>query len=255
MIGRQMALGVQLADAADFDSYFPGGNADVVATLIGYPATAPGTGLCLFGASATGKTHLLHALVREAARRGLSTAYLPLRELTAESPQILADVDTRALVCIDDVDAALRDPAWTHALLRLIDGLRSGHRHFAVAAPAAPDRLNASAASAASAPADLVTRLAACTLLALKPLQDKDRAALLRHRAKARGLEIADDATRWLLTHLPRDPATLVAALDRLDQASLAEQRKLTLPFVQQVVGPLLQHELPLSSAAQTERG
>jgi DnaA family protein len=57
---------------------------------------------------------------------------------------------------------------------------------------------------------------------------------------------------RWLLSHLPRDPHTLIAALDRLDQASLAEQRRLTLPFAQQVVGPLLQHELPLPAAERT---
>jgi DnaA family protein len=247
MIGRQLALGVQLADAATFDTYFPGANADAIAALRGYAATAPGSGLLLYGAPAAGKTHLLHAVVRAAGDQGLGVAYLPLRELASGSPQILADVDTRALVGIDDVDAVLEDSAWTLALLRLIDALRSGHRHFVLSARAAPDRLD-------DAPPDLVTRLAACTLLALKPLQDQQRAELLRTRARVRGLEIADDATRWLLTHLPRDPATLVAALDLLDRASLAEQRKLTLPFVQQVVQPLLQHELPLTAPARTGR-
>ncbi len=245
MKGRQLALGVQLADAADFDSYFPGPNEEAVATLRGYTAAAPGAGLFLFGASATGKTHLLHALVRDAAAHGLGVAYLPLREIASEGPQILVGLESRALVCLDDVDAVVADAAWTLGVLRLIDALRAGHRHFALSARAAPDRIE-------SARPDLVTRLSACAILGLKPLQDAQRATLLRTRARARGLELADDAVRWLLSHLPRDPATLITALDRLDQASLAEQRRLTLPFVQQIVQPLLQHELPLSAAART---
>ena len=246
MKGSQLALGVQLSDTADFDSYFPGPNADAVALLRGYTRAAPGTGVLVFGASATGKTHLLHAVVRDAAERGLSVAYLPLRELTKDGPQILAGIEDRAVICIDDIEAAIADQAWSLALLRLIDSLRAAHRHFAHSARAAPDRIE-------DVKTDLRTRLAACTVVGLKPLSDSQRSTLLRSRAKARGLELPDDVVRWLLSHLPRDPHTLIAALDRLDQASLAEQRRLTLPFVQQVVGPLLLHELPLPAAARTE--
>ena len=246
MKGSQLALGVQLSDTADFGSYFPGPNADALALLRDYATRAPGTGVLLFGASATGKTHLLHALVRDAAARGLAVAYLPLRDLGVDGPQILDGLDDRAVVALDDVDAVTTDQVWTHALLRLIDKLRSTHRHFALAARAAPERLEGVAP-------DLRTRLAACTVVALKPLSDAQRGELLRSRAKTRGLEIPDDVVRWLLSHLPRDPHTLIAVLDRLDQASLAEQRRLTLPFVQQVVGPLLQHELPLPAPERTE--
>jgi DnaA family protein len=243
--GSQLALGVQLSDTADFDSYFPGPNADAIALLTTYAGAAPGTGVLLFGAPATGKTHLLHALVRDAAARGLSVAYLPLGDLAADGPQILAGVEDRALIALDDVDAVIADQVWSLALLRLIDALRSTHRHFALSARAAPERIEGIAA-------DLRTRLAACTVAGLKPLSDSQRGALLRSRAKTRGLELPDDVVRWLLSHLPRDPHTLIAALDRLDQASLAEQRRLTLPFVQQVVGPMLQHELPLPADERT---
>ena len=248
MKGSQLALGVQLSDTADFDSYFPGPNADAVALLRGYAGGAPGGGVLVFGASATGKTHLLHALIRDAAARGLSVAYLPLRELTSDGPQILAGIEDRAVICLDHFEAAIADQSWSLALLRLIDTLRAVHCHFVLSAGAAPERIE-------GVTADLRTRLAACTVAGLKPLSDAQRSALLRSRAKARGLELPDDVVRWLLSHLPRDPHTLIAALDRLDQASLAEQRRLTLPFVQQVVGPLLQHELPLPAAERTGSG
>jgi DnaA family protein len=246
--GRQLALGVQLSDTAHFDSYFAGPNGDALALLRGYAASAPGNGLLIFGAAASGKTHLLHALVRDAAARGLSVAYVPLRDVAADGPQVVAGLEDRALIALDDVEAVIEGSAWALALLRLVDALRAHHRHFALTCSVAPDRM-------AGLPKDLATRLSACTLVGLKPLQDAERATMLRSRARARGLELPDDSVRWLLTHLPRDPATLVEALERLDQASLAEQRRLTLPFVQQVVQPLLQRELPLPDGERTGSG
>ncbi|MDH5572845.1 MAG: DnaA regulatory inactivator Hda, partial [Gammaproteobacteria bacterium] len=37
---------------------------------------------------------------------------------------------------------------------------------------------------------------------------------------------------KYLLKHCPRDMKSLFEMLDRLDHASLAAQRKLTIPFV-----------------------
>jgi DnaA family protein len=242
--GQQLALGVQLRDTARFDTFFPGSNAEVIGALRAYLDAPAGNGLLLFGAPGLGKTHLLQALVREAAARRLTVAYLPLREPGASDAEALSGLEMQSLVCLDDIDIALPNAGWSLALLRLVDALRAGRRHFLLSARSAPERLQIQRS-------DLSTRLTACTLLGLKPLKDADRGELLRSRAQARGLELPAEALRWLLTHLPRDTGSLVAALDRLDHASLAAQRKLTLPFVQMAVQPLL----PSRAAAQTEPG
>lgn len=242
MRGQQLALGVQLRDAARFDTFFSGPNADVAGALRGHLDARAGNGLFLYGAPGLGKTHLLQALVREGAARGLAVAYLPLRELAPCGAEAFDGLEAQSLICLDDIDAALEDAGWSLTLLRLLDALRARHRHFCLSARSAPERL-------AIQRSDLLTRLTACTLLGLKPLKDADRGELLRSRARERGLELPDDSLRWLLTHLPRDTGSLVAALDHLDHASLAAQRKLTLPFVQRTVA------LPLNAAAQTESG
>ena len=43
-------------------------------------------------------------------------------------------------------------------------------------------------------------------------------------------------ACRWMLRRVDRDLPALTAVLDRLDHASLASQRRLTVPFVRQVL-------------------
>jgi len=68
-------------------------------------------------------------------------------------------------------------------------------------------------------------------------LDDAGKARLLALRANARGLKMPADVQRFLLRHIARDSHSLMAALQRLDDGSLHQQRHLTVPFVKQVLG------------------
>jgi DnaA family protein len=45
---------------------------------------------------------------------------------------------------------------------------------------------------------------------------------------------VSDDLIPYMLTHLPRDLRTLVAALDALDAYALARRRALTVPLLRE---------------------
>ena len=60
---------------------------------------------------------------------------------------------------------------------------------------------------------------------------------ILRQRAQTRGLELDDAVLDWLFRRVDRDLGTLTALLDRLDRASLAAQRRITVPFLRQTLG------------------
>ena len=83
---------------------------------------------------------------------------------------------------------------------------------------------------------DLRSRLAAGGVFHLRELDDADAAAVLGLRAAHRGLDLPDEVARYLLARVPRDMASLCDWLDRLDAASLAAQRRLTVPFVREVL-------------------
>jgi DnaA family protein len=51
-----------------------------------------------------------------------------------------------------------------------------------------------------------------------------------------RGLELPDETWHWLQRRLPRDMRTLYGLLDTLDEAALAAQRRLTIPFIREVL-------------------
>lgn len=220
MIGAQLPLAVQLRDTASFDTFFAGPNADIVPALRKLQGSA-----LLFGPPDSGRTHLLQAVCRLANGR-----YLPLAAFAKHGPGALEGFEHTSLLCLDDIDAVCADRDWALALLRLLDARRAAGQTQLLSASAAPERLNV-------ALPDLRTRLSACAVFGLRPLTDDDRVQLLRTRALARGLELPDEVARWLLKTRDRSTGALLAALDQLDRASLSAKRRLTLPFVQSVLG------------------
>ena len=84
---------------------------------------------------------------------------------------------------------------------------------------------------------DLRSRLAQCVRVGLQVLDDGGRREVLRVRARRRGLQIDEAAIDWLLRRVERDLGSLTGLLDRLDRESLAAQRRITVPFLRQVLG------------------
>jgi DnaA family protein len=83
---------------------------------------------------------------------------------------------------------------------------------------------------------DLVSRLSACTQVVLKPLDDTARRDAVRQRAQLRGLALDDAVLDWLFAHTQRDLGSLTALIERLDRESLAAKRRITLPFLRQLL-------------------
>jgi DnaA family protein len=221
---EQLPLGVGLHDRAVFESFLPGSNGQAVAALRGI-GTAGETAIYLHGVSGSGKSHLLQALCATQA----GAAYFPLRELGRLGPGVLEGSASLPLLAIDDLDAVAADPDWEQALFALYNERLGRGAHFVVAA----------AVPASSLPVmlpDLRSRLSALTHYALRPLDEAQQREALRMRARARGLDLPEETLVFLQRHFARDMARLCALLDQLDTASLAEQRRLTVPFIREVL-------------------
>ncbi len=73
----------------------------------------------------------------------------------------------------------------------------------------------------------------------VQALADTDRSAALQLRARHRGLELPDKTARYLITRSRRDMASLYGLLDTLDREALRAQRRLTVPFVRDVLNQI----------------
>ncbi len=212
-----------------FETYTVGENEASVALLAQAAKTVAAPWVFVSGAVGSGKTHLLIAACAAASEEGVSAQYVTLTSLRDQSESAIRAFGGSALLCIDDVDALARQPEAEHALFDLYNRCRAEKSTLIFAAKTIPTQIGLSLP-------DLASRLASCTQVVLKPLADAERSEALRQRACARGLVLDDTVLEYLLTHYARDLGTLTGLLERLDRESLAAKRRITVPFLRQML-------------------
>ncbi len=227
---EQLSLRVRLRDEATFENFQGERNAAAAARVkafVGQPGPA-GTVIC--GDQGVGKSHLLHAACLEAEQNGAAALCLSLEEAAQLSPEALEGLEQFELVALDDLESLPRQRDWEEALLHLYNRLQDLGHHLLLSSVEPP-------ASQSPALADLGSRLRALPVIQLARPGDEERLHLLKARADCRGLSLNADVATYILRRAPRDMGSLLDILERLDEASLQSQRRLTIPFVKSVMG------------------
>ncbi len=183
----------------------------------------------LVGPAGSGKTHLALAVCAAAEQAGRGSAYLPLQAAAGRLRDALEALEGRDVVALDGLDAIAGQREDEVALFDFHNRARAAGVTLLYTASAAPDALGLVLP-------DLRSRLSQCGRILLDALDDAGRGAVLRERAIRRGLALDQAAIDWLLTRTGRDLGGLVMLLDRLDRESLAAKRRITVPFLRQVL-------------------
>lgn len=220
----QLPLAVQLPADETFATYEPGTNVQLLEVLRQQQQGM----VYLWGRNGVGKSHLLHALC---AQTDQPLMYLPLAELkNTVQPQVLQGLEQYSLLCLDDIDAVVADTLWCVELFALFNRVRdANHGLLVITAKHAPAALNV-------AIADVHSRLQWGLTLQVKPLTDEHKAIALQTRAKNLGLSLSEETAQFMVQRLGRDMRSLMRCLTTLDSASIAAKRRLTIPFVKDVL-------------------
>lgn len=227
-MARQFILDVTLAEESDFEGFRGADNGLVVDTL---RALAQGCGerqVYLYGDAGSGKTHLLQAVCHEVSQRGRRAAYLPPELLASAGARSMEGFDALDVVCLDGVGGLCGTPQGEAALFNLINAARARDAALVLSDRRPPRALPA-------ALSDLASRLVWGPVFQLVPLSDADKCGVLMERADRHGFELPREVAEYLLRTCQRDLGSLFAELDRLERASLRQQRKVTLPFARSV--------------------
>jgi len=229
-VPTQLALPIQLPDDETFSSFYSEGNEQLLATL---RHTVEGDGepfLYLWGNSGEGRSHLLHAVLSEVSTTGKSCSYLPLDMADLLSCEIFAGMEHLDLVCIDNIDAIMGMPNWEQAIFNFYNLWRdSGSGTLIVTSTHSPNSINCNLP-------DLLSRLQWGLTYRINSMSDDAKLNAIQLRAELRGLKLPMDVGRFLINRLSRDMRPLMKTLDKLDKASISAQRRLTIPFLKDVL-------------------
>lgn len=226
VVADQLPLDIQLSDDATFSTFHWGQNALLKQELYATLKEQGERFIYLWGPAGSGKSHLLQA----SCHAFHDAMYCPLTILQEFDPSIIDGMDEQCWISVDDVDAVANNPAWEEALFHLYNRVRAREDvTLLLSGNAPPTQLPI-------ALPDLRSRLAWGLVLQLHELPDDEKLAVLIECASVRGFELPVPVARFLLNRCTRNLHDLHHLLDRLDKASLATQRKITIPFVKQVL-------------------
>lgn len=221
----QLPLALRWPRRQRFEHFHAGNhNAPALAAVQALATASPAPWVYLQGSIGSGRTHLLLAAAQAASAAGRRVQYLPLATL-ADRASALRGVAGSEWLALDDLGALAGQREAEHALFDLYNQTRAEGGAMLFAADGIPTELGIDLP-------DLRSRLGACTQFALKPLDDIERRHVLKAQAVARGIELDEPVLDWLFARYARDLGALLDLLERLDQASLAAQRRITVPFL-----------------------
>ena len=221
---EQLLLFRLRADASFANFYVSDANASALHALREWLEHGSGN-FYVYGAPDSGRSHLLHAIARER-----DALYLPLAELRDENPQaVLEGLEQIGMICLDDIHAVIQYPAWCEYLFHLLNRCVQTGAKLLISA----DRPSAQLPCALP---DLQSRLRASGDFRLQPLDESERAAALRLRARERGIELSDEVIMYILARRSRAFPALLTVLEQLDKQSLEEKKRITVPFVRRVL-------------------
>ena len=221
----QLPLALRWPRRQRFEHFHAGAHNAAALAAVRALASAPGAPwVYLHGPPASGRSHLLLAAAQAASTAGRRVQYLPLATL-ADRAAALRGVAGSEWLALDDLGALAGQGEAEHALFDLYNRTRAEGGAMLFAAAGGPSELGV-------ALPDLRSRLGACTQFALRPLDDTERRAVLREQAAARGIGLDDAVLDWLFARYARDLGALLDLLERLDRASLAARRRITVPFL-----------------------
>lgn len=213
----------------DLVSYIAGENENLIKLVQQIASKESNYVLYLWGEAGTGKTHLLQAACKQAAESDLHVAYIPLKQIEELSAEMLHDLGELDLVCIDDVESIIEQLEWQQGLTWLYNELKDNKHSLIISG-------NKSPANSGLELDDLKSRLSSDQVIQIRPPSDELKIEVLKQKANERSFELSDEVIEFLIRRVDRNLTSLIEVLDNIDHASLAAKRKITVPFVKDLI-------------------
>jgi len=225
----QCSLGLELPEDIHFDHFIGEENQHILDALMRLLKSKGDNFIFLHGARGSGKTYLLQATCQHALDLSLSAIYFSLRDVADNIECLFENMEQLTLVCIDDIDVLQANRALEEPLFHLFNRIKTNLGKLVIGSGIPLKALSLSLP-------DLYSRLHWGLSLDIKALSDDELIDVLKLNAHSAGLGLSHEVCQFLFKRVPRDIASLQHIFQKLNEASFIEKRRLTVPFVKEVL-------------------
>jgi len=229
-ISMQLSLGLELEPSVSLGNFNGKGNQKVLSQLDQLLNNQGEKFLYLYGPEGSGKSHLLQGACVKIMEQHESAIYVSLKNHLNYHEEMLHNLESLSLICIDDLDLIAGDLKWEEALFHLYNASFLRGTRLLMAGQKLPVHLGFNLS-------DLTSRLAWGLSLKVEPLMGQEALKVLKNQANEVGMALPSEVSSYLLQRSRQDMASLGQVIKIIKQASLEHRRKVTIPFVKQVMG------------------
>ena len=178
--------------------------------------------LYIYGASGSGKTHVLQGAVLKSLADDKNALYI---DCSDSLPEHLVDfIDQISLISFDNVHLIAKENE--EIFFDLFNRARQSEVNILVSGDSLPVELRVMK--------DIKTRLSLTAVFKLEELNDELTVMVIDSQMIERNLKIDPKVYKYLFKNVSRDLKKLLSTLDDLDQASLQSKKPISIPFVRE---------------------
>lgn len=227
----QLPFDFSVSEKFTFDNFLVSRqNQELVSLLTDFQNTRDKVAF-IWGNTGVGKSHLLQALCHSNEEsKGMQALFLPMQKIRVFGPDVFKSLHHMELICIDDVDTVVGERSWEESLFEFFNKSLEAGVKLVISSANSPRGLD-------FALQDLASRMSWGLIYQLYEINDEEKISALDKRSRARHMPLAPDVLQYIYMRHSRDLQSLLEVLDKLDELSLVEKRRLTIPFVRQVMG------------------
>lgn len=237
----QLPLNIYLDSAATLESFIIGSNAELLVRLKSFSGNGyspkdnnncsqkANNMIFVWGAQGSGKSHLAQAICHRFDKSNDKICvYLPLNNehISHHILEGLAEVD---LVCIDSLECVQGNADWQVGLFNLYNEMKDLGKKLVIFSQETPKQMRLDLA-------DLTSRLSSMSVYKLQKIEEYKLIEFIQKSSINVGMEMSDDVANFILNRSDRSVINLKNIINILDEQSLAHQRKVTIPFVKEIL-------------------
>ena len=183
----------------------------------------------IYGLKNSGKTYLLQSLCNKYSKNDKSSLFLPLKDVIKYGVEIIDSIENMDLVCIDGLEAVSQNKEWEIGLFNLINNAQQTGCRLVFTSSSEEGAINFSLA-------DLDSRIRKFQSHEIFPISDDHLLKALKKISNLRSISLGEKEAQYLITYTKRNIADLIIILESLDQLSMENKRRITIPLIKELL-------------------